>query len=88
MKEEKFYSNGEVSRLLFRARSNTLALNDRFRHDRRECGRSTTCGLCEAEYEDLGHLILRCSKLTDERNIRLIRTYFTIQDIAVSSNKV
>ena len=30
------------------------------------------CGICGAEIEDLGHFILRCSKLEDERDTNLI----------------
>ena len=73
MKEERFYRNGEESRLIFRARSNTLALNDRFRHDKGEVKRDTKCSICTTEYEDLGHFILRCEKLENERDRFLLR---------------
>ena len=73
IKEEKFYNNGEASRLLFRARSNTMALNDRFRHDKGGNRRNTGCSLCGAEYENLEHFILKCDKLEGDRNRDLIR---------------
>ena len=73
MKEERFYRNGEESRLIFRARSNTLALNDRFRHDKGEVKRDRNCSICTIEYEDLGHFILRCEKLENERDRVLLR---------------
>ena len=72
-KEEIIYNNGEASRLLFRARSNTMALNDRFRHDKGENKRNTGCPICGAEYENLEHFVLRCPKLDSEREGELIR---------------
>ena len=50
VKQEFFYNNGEASRLLFRARSNTMALNDRLKHDRGGNRRNTGCTICGAEY--------------------------------------
>ena len=73
VREEKFYKNGEVSRLIFRARSNTLALNDRFRHDRGENRRDTNCSICGAEMETLEHFVLRCERLEGERDAELLR---------------
>ena len=72
-KEEIIYNNGEASRLLFRARSNTMALNDRFRHDKGENKRHTGCPICGAEYENLEHFVLHCPKLDSEREGELIR---------------
>ena len=73
IKEEIIYNNGEASRLLFRARSNTMALNDRFRHDKGENKRHTGCPICGAEYENLEHFVLHCPKLDSEREGELIR---------------
>ena len=73
MREETFYKNGEASRLIFRARTNTMALNDRFRHDRGDIRRCTNCSICAVEYEDLGHFLLRCERLDGERDRVLLR---------------
>ena len=86
MKEERFYRNGEESRLIFRARSNTLALNDRFRHDKGEVKRDTICSICTTEYEDLGHFILRCVKLEGERDRVLLREMVGTDEKATLGN--
>ena len=86
VKEEKFYKNGEVSRLIFRARSNTMALNDRFRHDRGENRRDTDCGICGTEMETLEHFVLRCGRLEGERDSGLLREMRGTDDRDTMSN--
>ena len=60
--------------------TNTMALNDRFRHDRGAIRRCTNCSICAVEYEDLGHFLLRCERLNGERDARLIAEARGIDD--------
>ena len=53
------YDNRIISDLLFRARSNTLDLNDFRRHN----GGAMNCDLCGVDREDLAHFILECPSL-------------------------
>ena len=53
------YDNSDESELLFRARSNTMGLNDFNRHK----GGEVRCELCDADWEDLEHFLLECPKL-------------------------
>ena len=62
------YDNRLESDLLFRARSNTLDLNDFRRHN----GGETKCDLCGADREDLIHFILVCPSLDRFRDKDLI----------------
>ena len=62
------YDNRLESDLLFRARSNTLDLNDFRRHN----GGETKCDLCGADREDLIHFILLCPSLDRFRDKDLI----------------
>ena len=78
IKEERFYNNGEASRLLFRARSNTMALNDRFRHDRGGNRRNTGCTLCGADYENFEHFIFTM------RRIQLSHLHVCVQMTSLS----
>ena len=60
IKEERFYDNSWASEILFRARSNTLVLEDLKRHSNED----TRCKICESgEREDLGHFVIRCRRL-------------------------
>ena len=68
IKEEKVYDNRYSSVVLFKARSNTLPLNDRNRH----IGGSTKCTLCDGQKEDLHHFLLECPQLSDIRVKSLI----------------
>ena len=86
MREETFYKNGEASRLLFRARTNTMALNDRFRHDRGDIRRCTNYSICAVEYEDLGHFLLQCERLDGERDRVLMRELRGADDIETIGN--
>ena len=63
------YDNSKESELLFRARSNTLGLNDFNRHK----GGVTRCELCDADWEDIEHFMLECPKLSVCRDNALIR---------------
>ena len=73
LKEEKFYDNSFASVLLYKARTNTLPLNDRGRH----VNGDTSCGLCGEGIEDLQHFLLRCPMLMDVRasDLRLQRPF-------------
>ena len=62
------YDNRMESDLLFRARSNSLDLNDFRRHN----GGETKCDLCGADREDLVHFTLVCPSLDKFRNKDLI----------------
>ena len=62
------YDNSLESELLFRARSNSLDLNDLYRHG----GGDIRCELCGAEREDIDHFILYCPKLERFRDKTLI----------------
>ena len=62
------YDNRTISDLLFRARSNTLNLNDFKRHT----GGAVNCDLCEADREDLAHFIIECPRLERYRDRNLI----------------
>ena len=63
IEEARDYDNGYASVLLYKARSNTLPLNDRKRHQKKE----TKCEMCEAPLEDLEHFLLDCPALEEER---------------------
>ena len=71
VKEEKCYDNRFASVLLFKARSNTLALNDRKRHKKEE----TECKLCKKETEDLIHFLIKCEKLDCKREKEVMEKY-------------
>ena len=64
IKDERIYDNTIGSELLFRARSNTLALNI----DKRHRGEETRCELCERGEEDLQHFMLECMTLEENRD--------------------
>ena len=65
MKEDR-YDNRRPSQILFQARANCMALNERNRH--REGG-ETSCEICgEEELENLGHFLLACGSLDRERD--------------------
>ena len=61
--EEAVYDNTPASAILYRARSNTLPLNDRKRHTNED----TTCDICREEEETLAHFILHCPALSETR---------------------
>ena len=72
IKDEGIYENRLPSDLLFRARSNTLALNT----DNRHRGGDTQCELCNSEEEDMIHFIVRCRALEDKREDYIIQKYW------------
>ena len=72
IEDERIYDNRKSSEILFRARSNTLALNTEKRHNRGK----TECDLCHTEEEDLQHFLLKCSVLQDKRDPYLLRKYW------------
>ena len=63
------YDKSEESDLLFRARSNTLGLNDFNVH----IGGETRYEMCDADWEDLEHFLLNCPYLNRARNKDLIK---------------
>ena len=63
IKEEEIYDNSYASVLWYKARSNTLQLRDRKRHE----GGQVSCKICGAEKEDLEHFLLQCTGLDEER---------------------
>ena len=66
VKEGKVYDNRRSSQILFQARANSMRLNERNRH--REEG-ETSCEICgEGELENLGHFLLACGALEEERD--------------------
>ena len=72
LREADCYGNTEASKILFRARTNSMELNDKYRHDKGEIRRSTTCRICKVEMEDLTHFILRCEGL-ERRRTEIVR---------------
>ena len=74
IKDEGIYDNRPSSELLFRARSNTLALNIDNRHRRG----NTECELCNVGEEDMVHFILECRYLENKRDQHLIRKYWNL----------
>ena len=73
IKDEKIYDNTIPSELLFRARSNTLALNIEKRHR----GESTRCELCYRGEEDLQHFMLECRELEEKRDQNLMMKHWS-----------
>ena len=71
VKEEKIYDNRRESEILFQARANCLALNNRYRHIAGREG-ETVCDLCRNGVEDLEHLMLKCKELEGKRNREII----------------
>ena len=57
IEEVKYYANDLASVIMFRARTNTLQLNDRNRHT----NNLVNCQMCNGEeYEDLTHFLIDC----------------------------
>ena len=71
---DKCYRNTQSSKLLARARTNTLQVEE-FVH-RRDREHSKLCKLCRLEDEDLKHFMLMCPKLRSKRNNRLMRKWY------------
>ena len=65
IREEEFYDNRPASKIFNRARTNTLQLNDRNRHQNKD----THCEICGDlnTKEDIYHFILHCHKLKEMR---------------------
>ena len=76
IKDEAIYDNRISSMWLFRARSNSLKLNQRayfFKPNHKI--EDKICGLCEDEEESLEHFMLICKKLEGKRNNELINRF-------------
>ena len=65
--ENSIYDNSEESRLLFRARSNTLNLNWRNRFKINPNEMDTICPMCRETEETLEHFLLRCPMIESIR---------------------
>ena len=65
IREERIYDNRRSSEILFQARVNCMALNNRYRHMR---GGITTCDLCKDGTENLEHFLLSCESLSSVRD--------------------
>ena len=64
IRDDRIYDNTIASELLFRARSNTLALDI----DKRHRGEETRCEICDGGEEDLQHFMLECRTLEEKRD--------------------
>ncbi|CAL4068900.1 unnamed protein product, partial [Meganyctiphanes norvegica] len=76
IKEVRIYDNRISSQWLFRARSNSLKVNQRsyfLKTGHKE--EDKICGLCKKEEESLEHFILKCKDLGGKRNKELIKKY-------------
>ena len=76
IKDEPIYDNRISSMWLFRARSNSLKLNQRayFLKPNHKI-EDKICNLCEEEEESLEHFMLKCNKLERKRNYELINRF-------------
>ena len=70
---DQCYRNGLNSKLLARARTNTLQVEEVIQRRCRE--HSKICRLCELEEEDLKHFVLRCPRLRSKRDRRVIEKW-------------
>ena len=63
--EEEIYDNRPSSTILYKARSNTLQLNDRNRHTNKEIH----CLVCDTDdKEDIYHFMLHCTAYKEQRS--------------------
>ena len=67
------YKNGYNSKLLARARTNTLQVEE-FIH-RRNRNHETLCKLCGREEEDLMHFLIKCPRIESKRNKRIMEKW-------------
>ena len=70
---DKCYSNNLSSKIMAMARTNALQVEE-FVH-RRDRNHDTTCKLCGIEEEDLLHFMLKCPRLEQKRNKKLMRKW-------------
>ena len=70
VKEDRIYDNGRPAQILFQARANNMALNEKNRHGEEGETRCEICG--EGEMENLGHFLLACETLGEERDEELM----------------
>ena len=70
------YINTQGSKLLARARTNTLQVEE-FIH-RRDRNHEKICRLCMLEEEDLKHFMLRCPRLRSRRNNSMLRKWYNV----------
>ena len=71
---DKCYRNTQSSKLLARARTNTLQVEE-YVH-RRDRNHNRICKLCRLEDEDLKHFMLRCPKLRSKRNNKIMTKWY------------
>ena len=80
--EEEIYDNRPSSTILYKARSNTLQLNDRNRHTNKEIH----CLVCDTDdKEDIYHFMLHCTAYKEQRSqsIHLQQPYLEIDQNTV-----
>lgn len=65
--ESSLYDNKPASTIFYKARTNTLPLNDRKRHNKEKDDKDTKCVICNEEIEDLYHFMLVCPGYTKQR---------------------
>ena len=68
------YINTQSAKLLARARTNTLQVEE-YIH-RRDRNHNKICKLCRLEEEDLKHFMLRCPKLKNKRNSNIMTKWY------------
>ena len=77
--EEEMYDNRPSSTILYKARTNTLQLNDRNRHTNKEIH----CLVCDTDdKEDIYHFMLHCTRYVKllVRSSKLLRHYFCARE--------
>ena len=83
--EEEIYDNRPSSTILYKARSNTLQLNDRNRHTNKEIH----CLVCDTDdKEDIYHFMLHCTAYKEQRSqsIHLQQPYLESDQIQLDSS--
>ena len=70
------YRNTYSSKLLARARTNTLQVEE-FIH-RRNRNHSKICRLCGRDEEDLKHFLINCPRLGSKRNRRIMEKWYNV----------
>ena len=73
---DQCYRNGLNSKILARARTNTLQVEEVLQRRNRE--HDKTCRLCGNEEEDLKHFLISCPRLRTKRNRRIMEKWRNI----------
>ena len=83
--ETSIYDNTEESRILFKARTNTLNLNWRNRFKVNPDEIDTTCPMCGENEETLEHFLLRCPTNED---IRSKYSFWNMEEVRLMLGKI